>query len=243
MLELSEEQMLEKLQRFSTPTVSNILAAHPQETYCLRLYDPWKERWYTDQSVHCVFPEMGVRVGYAFTLVVSMPDSNFPSLPFTDIIKALYQARKPSIVVCQQEYPSKILNRAGLFGDQCTSVFKACGVTGVITNGPSRDIDEIRGLGIQYIMSGTTPAHGAFSYRSINDVPVSVAGMDVSPGEIVHMDENGACKLPAEKLTDICRNIDGHSAWEKERSKALLSSRTLEETERAFLIKSEDFQE
>ena len=99
----------------------------------------------------------------------------------------------------------------------------------------------MRGLGIQYIMSGTTPAHGTFSYKSIN-VPVSVAGMDVSPREIVHMDENGACKFPVQKLPDICRNIEGHSAWEKVRSKALLSSKTLEETKRAWLIKSKGFQ-
>lgn len=240
MLELSEEQMLEKLERFSTPTVSNIVAAHPERTYCLGLYDAWKEGWYTDQSVHCVFPEMGVRVGYAFTLVVSVPESNFPSLPFTDIIEALHQARKPSILVCQQEYPPEILDRAGLFGDQSTSLFKACGVTGVVTNGPSRDVDGMRGLGIQYIMSGITPAHGVFSYRAVN-VPVSVAGMDVSPGEIVHMDENGACKFPAEKLVDICNNIDAQTTFEEERSEALLSSKTPKETKRAWLIKSGDF--
>ena len=32
--------------------------------------------------------------------------------------------------------------------------------------------------------------------QSVN-VPVSVGGMDVAPGDLIHMDENGAVKFPA----------------------------------------------
>jgi regulator of RNase E activity RraA len=38
-------------------------------------------------------------------------------------------------------------------------------------------------------------------------VPVTVAGMDVAPGEIIHMDENGACKFPAHKLEAVLTNV------------------------------------
>jgi 4-hydroxy-4-methyl-2-oxoglutarate aldolase len=34
-------------------------------------------------------------------------------------------------------------------------------------------------------------------------VPVSIGGMDVAPGEIIHMDENGAVKFPADKLEPV----------------------------------------
>ena len=61
--------------------------------------------------------------------------------------------------------------------------------------------------------------------------------------EIVYIDENGVHKPPAEKLIDVYRSIDKYGAWEKGRSKALLSSGTLEEIERAFLIESENFKE
>ena len=71
MAKLPEEKMLEKLQGFSTPTVANVVATYPKNPHCLHLYDPWKGRWYTDQSVYCIFPEMGRRIGYAFTMVVS----------------------------------------------------------------------------------------------------------------------------------------------------------------------------
>lgn len=74
MVELSEEEILKKLLEFSTPTVANVVATYPDHPLCLKLYDPWRGGWYTDQSVHCVFPEMGRRIGYAFTMVVSVPD-------------------------------------------------------------------------------------------------------------------------------------------------------------------------
>jgi regulator of RNase E activity RraA len=31
--------------------------------------------------------------------------------------------------------------------------------------------------------------------------------MDVAPGEIIHMDENGACKFPANKLAQVLENV------------------------------------
>jgi len=237
MSKLSEEKMLGKLQGFSTPTVANVVATYPENPHCLGLYDPWKGKWYTDQSVHCVFPEMGRRIGYAFTLVVSVPDPKYPSLLFEDLIEALYKAKNPTIVVCQQVYPPEILNKARLFGGQSTVLYKACGAVGVITNGPSGDTDEMRPLGIQYIMSGVTPGHGDFSLRAIN-VPVSVAGMDVTPGDIIHMDEHGAVKFPADKLADVCRNIDALSRGEQEQAKALLAAKNLEELKAAWLKRS-----
>ena len=110
-----------------------------------------------------------------------------------------------------------------------TGDFQPCGTMGwAVTDGPSRDIDEIRQLGVQYIMSGVTPEHGDFAIRAI-EVPVSVAGMDVSPGDIIHMDEHGACKFPANRLADVCKNIDAFSKEEEDEAQALQKTKTLEE--------------
>ena len=59
--------------------------------------------------------------------------------------------------------------------------------------------DEIRPMEFQYLLSGMTLEHGAMAVQAVN-VPVSIAGIDVASGEIIHMDENGACKFPADKL-------------------------------------------
>ena len=228
MTELSEQEMLEKLKEFDTPSITNIVATYPKNPLCLGLYEPWRQNWYTDQSVRCIYPELGRLVGYAVTVVYSLPDPNFNRLTMRDLVEALGKSKRPSIIVIQQDFPPEILPKVGLCGGQMTTMFKACGAVGVITNGPSRDVDEIRPLKFQYIMSGVTPGHGDMAIHAIN-VSVSVAGMDVAPGEIIHMDENGACKFPADRLADIYKNVKELAKAEAERAKKINAAKTVEE--------------
>ncbi len=225
---LSEEEMLAKLRGFDTPTVGNVVATYPGNPLCLGLYDPWRGNWYTDQSVRCIYPELGRRIGYAVTAVYSLSDPKYQRLSLFDVLDALGKSKKPSIVVIKQEFPPEILPRVGLCGGQMTVAFQACGAVGVVTNGPSRDVDEIRPMKFQYLMSGVTSGHGDFGIRAVN-VPVSVAGMDVAPGDIIHMDENGACKFPADRLADICNNVEALVKEEETRIKALSAAKTIEE--------------
>jgi regulator of RNase E activity RraA len=69
----------------------------------------------------------------------------------------------------------------------------------------------------QYIMSGAPPGHGPMAISTIN-IPVSEAGIDVAPGELIQMDENGACKFPADRLADVCKYIDALIKNEEESS-------------------------
>jgi len=230
---LSEKEMLEKLRGFNTPSITNIVATYPDNPLCLSLYEPWRQNWYTDQSVHCLFPELGSTIGYAVTVVFALPNPNYKRWTIIDWLEILAKSKKPSILVIKQDFPPEILPKVGLCGGQITTAFQACGVVGVVTNGPTRDIDEIRPLKLQYLTSGITPGHGEMAISAIN-VPVSVAGMDVSPGELIHIDENGAVKFPADRLADICNNIDAFVAAENTRSEALLTAKTFAEIKAAW---------
>ena len=187
MAKLSEKKMLEELRNFDTPSITNVVATYPQHPLCLGLYNPWSENWYTDQSIRCMYPELGRLTGYAVTCVFGLPDPNYSRLSFMDVIDAMEASRKPTILVFQQKFPPEIAGKVGLSGGNMTSAMKAIGCVGAISNGPSRDLDEIRPMKFQYMLSGITPGHGAMAIHAVN-VPVSVAGMDVSPGEIIHMD-------------------------------------------------------
>jgi len=234
MAKCSEKEMLKKLLKFNTPTVGNVVATYPENPHCLGLYDNWYGRWYTSQKVKCVFPEKGRRIGYAVTLVFSLPDPKVKSYSFIDLIEVLDQAKKPIVVVAQQKFPSDIADSVGLFGGQMTSLMQASGVVGVVTDGPSRDLDEMRELDIQYIMSGTTSGHGDFVISEINTA-VSVAGMDVDPGEIIHMDEHGATKFPADKLEEVYNNIDAFGEEEDNQAKEVLEAKNVDEIKEAWL--------
>ena len=56
---LTESEMLQELREFDTPAVTNVVATYPDSPLCLRLYDPWNDNWYTDQSLRCLYPDDG----------------------------------------------------------------------------------------------------------------------------------------------------------------------------------------
>jgi regulator of RNase E activity RraA len=225
---MTPQEMLQELTKFDTPSVTNVVATYPGNPLCLSLYNPWTQNWYTDQTIRCMYPELGPRAGYAVTCVYGLPDPNFRGLSFMDVIDALDASPKPTILVLQQKFPPEIAGKVGLSGGNMTSSMIAVGCVGCVSNGPSRDIDGVRPMKFQYLLSGVTPGHGAQAVHAVN-VPVSVAGMDVSPGEIIHMDENGAVKFPAGKMEAVLKNLNALRDEEEERIGKLLKARSAAE--------------
>jgi regulator of RNase E activity RraA len=216
MEKMTQQEILSALKDYDTPSITNVLATYPSNPLCLGLYNPWSENWYTDQTIRCMYPELGRTVGYAVTCVYGLPDPGFNRLTFMDVIDALDASPKPTILVLQQKFPPAIAGKVGLSGGNMTSAMKAVGCVGVISNGPSRDIDEIRPMKFQYMLTGVTAGHGAQAVYAVN-VPVSVGGMDVAPGEIIHMDQDGAVKFPADKLEAILTNVKALQKEEADR--------------------------
>ena len=135
---------------------------------------------------------------------------------FMDVLDALDASPKPTVFVFEQKFPPEIQGKVGLAGGNMTTAMQAIGCVGAISNGPSRDIDEIRPMKFQYMLSGITAGHGAQAVHAVN-VPVSVGGMDVAPGEIIHIDENGAVKFPADKLEAVLDKVRALQVEETER--------------------------
>lgn len=201
-------QMLKSLEQYDTPTITNVVATYPgDEKNCLGLYHPWQGKWYTDQTLRCMYPELGRRVGYVVTCVYGLPDPGYKRLGFGDLLRAVGDSPKPVILAVKQNFPPEIKQINGLLGGNMMTAFKSAGVVGVLSDGPSRDIDEVRPLGIQYMLTGVCPGHGDFALQAIN-VPVEICGMAVAPGEVVHMDENGAVKFPAAYIDQIGERAD-----------------------------------
>jgi regulator of RNase E activity RraA len=225
--------MLTELRQFDTPSITNVVATYPGNPLCLGLYNPWTENWYTDQTLRCMYPELGALCGYAVTCVYGLPDPNFKSLTFMDVLDALDASPKPTVLVLQQKFPPAIAGKVGLAGGNMVSAMKAIGCLGLLSNGPSRDVDEVRPMGFQYMLTGISPGHGAQAVQAVN-VPVSVCGMDVAPGEIIHMDENGACKFPASKLEAVLDLAHKLRAEESERMSRLQQATSAAELRAIF---------
>ncbi len=221
--------MFAELRKIDTPTITNVVATYPNKRLCLGLYNPWTENWYTDASIRCMYPDLGPLVGLAVTCVYGLPDPNYSGrLTFMDVIDALDAMRKPTILVIQQRFPPALVAKAGLAGEIMATSMQAVGCVGMISNGPSRDIDAVRKLKFQMLLGGVTAGHGEMAVQAVN-VPVSVGGMDVAPGELIHMDENGAVKFPADRLTSVLANAKAFLDDEAQRLASLRQAKTAAE--------------
>ena len=204
---MTDLEILKELEKFDTPSITNAVATYPKDReLCLGLYDPWLINWYTDQTLKCMYPSLGRKAGVVVTCVVGMPDPCFDRLEWADVFRAINKPGLPVILAIKQDLPENIKMKNGLSGGNLTTAFKASGAIGAISDGPSRDIDEIRPKEFQYMLTGVCAGHGDFTIKAVN-VPVSICGMDIAPGEIIHMDENGAVKFPREVLPKVLENV------------------------------------
>jgi 4-hydroxy-4-methyl-2-oxoglutarate aldolase len=233
MAKTKEQKLLEEIRQFDTPSVTNVVATYPSHPLRLGLYNPLTENWYTDNSLGCWYPELGALAGYAVTCVYGPAEPSFKRLSNLDVYDALDASPKPTILCFQQKFPPEMANKIGLSGGNMTTAMQALGCLGAISNGPSRDIDEIRPMKFQYLVNGVTPGHGAQDVYAVN-VPVHIAGMDVAPGEIVHMDENGACKFPAERLEQVVENLHKLRDEEEERMGKLAKAKNAADVRAIF---------
>lgn len=213
-------ELLHELENYDTPTVTNAVATYPGDTKnCLGLYEPNGINWYTDERIRCLYPSVGPRCGFAVTCVYGVPGPGFSRLQFTDILKEIHKVQGPVILAMKLHAPEKWRRKNALIGGNMMTAFKQLGVVGVVGDGPARDLEEMRPLGVQCLFTGLTAGHGTLPIEAVN-VPVSLCSMDVAPYEIIHMDANGAVKFPAERLEEVLervKRIAAHDAQRQER--------------------------
>ncbi len=193
---------MQKLCDFDTATICNVVATYPESDICLKLYDSWRGEYYTDTSVRCIYPEYNPVCGYAATAWYSDETWENTKLDPWTLYDHLDKTPQPVVLVARQTYSEGLENLAGLFGGMMTTEFRAFGVVGVLTDGPMRDYVEIKETGIQYLATGMTSGHGPVQLRGAG-IPLKIAGMTVAPGDVIHMDQCGACKFPADKLPQV----------------------------------------
>jgi regulator of RNase E activity RraA len=233
--------LIDLLKQFDTPSMTNVLATYPSKTdVCLGLYEPWTTNWYTDSSMKVAYPELGRTVGYAVTVVYGLPDPSFNRLNFGNLLRAMGESPKPIVVCVKQDLPEELKKKNGLAGGQMLTAMKSAGAVAMITDGPSRDLDEIREMKIQYMMAGQSAGHGPLAVKAVN-VPVHLAGMDVAPGEIIHMDENGAVKFPAKYLQEVYDRAILIQQQESEKMAAMAATNDINELIRLMTGKSDRY--
>ncbi len=193
-VELTSEEF-EALRRIDSPTIANAI-------------EPFGVRPYTEgfmgMDIKCMFPELGVTVGYAVTAMVdSQTEGPEPDKRVLwNVIKAIDASPKPAVLVFQDASPRH--SHSCHFGDGLASLAQRVGAIGLITNGGIRDLTGVRALGFQFFAPGVTVSHGNYRYVSAGE-PVEVSGVRIEPGNLIHADENGVLLIPDEIVRDVIR--------------------------------------
>ena len=95
---------------------------------------------------------------------------------------------------------------------------KAFGAVGCVSDGGLRDVVEVRALGgFQYFCPGFVVSHGNPVICDIN-IEVTVAGLMVQPGDLLHGDANGILAVPA----TVAAHVADEAARVREAERELL---------------------
>ena len=81
------------------------------------------------------------------------------------------------------------------FGEVNSNIHKALGCIGIITDGCVRDIDEVRALQFPLWSRSIAVTH-AHCHLEDFEIPVTVGGLRVNPGDLIHADRHGALVIP-----------------------------------------------
>lgn len=104
----------------------------------------------------------------------------------------------------------------GLMGSESSLVGMRLGARGYVSNGGVRDTDEIIIQKVPFwsAMISQTMVQGRLQYDSC-DIPVSVGGVTVNPGDIIVADGDGVIVVPRESALEVARY--GHEEHERDK--------------------------
>lgn len=155
-------------------------------------------------------------VGFAATAVIAGREP--PSEP-PNVLKArrleyfryMAAARQPSLAVIEDvDFP----HCAGAWwGEVHTVVHKGLGLFGALTNGALRDLGDLA-PDFPVIAGSLSPSHGFVHVRAVG-TPVTVFGLAINPGDLVHADRHGALVIPREVWPTLEAAIDRLFAAER----------------------------
>jgi 4-hydroxy-4-methyl-2-oxoglutarate aldolase len=113
---------------------------------------------------------------------------------------------------------------AGCWGGLLTLGAKVRGIAGVVADGPVRDIDEARGYGFAIFTRRLTlhTARGRVVEKGTN-VPITVWGTNVTPGDFVIADRSGVVFIAAADIDRVLDAAEAIAAREAAMAKALLA--------------------
>ncbi|MES2666282.1 MAG: RraA family protein [Pseudomonadota bacterium] len=202
-----DADLLALLRRVDTPTVCNAIEVAQGKRGFNR---------FTRGTMLCSAPDDPPVVGYAVTAQIAAlapPTEDAATIRARRMAyyKAMADAPQPSVAVIEDlDYPACI---GAFWGEVNTTIHKGFGMSGALTNGVMRDLGDMA-PGFPVIAGSIGPSHGFVHVRSVN-APVTLHGLTIAPGDLVHADRHGAVVVPPEVIPMLSAAIAKMQATER----------------------------
>jgi regulator of RNase E activity RraA len=193
------KDLLNLLRSVDTPTVCNAIeVAQGKRGFSA----------FTRGTMLCSAPDAPPVVGYAITAKIQAV--NPPTDP-PEVIRArrmayyksMAEGANPSVAVIEDtDFPHAI---GAFWGEVNTTIHKGFGLSGTLTNGVMRDLGDMA-EGYPVIAGSIGPSHG-FVHVTELGTPVTVFGLDVCQGDLIHADRHGAVVVPPEVVDQLASAI------------------------------------
>lgn len=194
-----KNDLLDLLRSVDTPTVCNAIEVAQGK----RGFNA-----FTRGTMLCSAPNDPAVVGYAVTAKIQ---ALAPPTEAPDVIrarrmayyKAMAEAPSPSIAVIEDtDFPHAI---GAFWGEVNTTIHKGFGMSGTLTNGVMRDLGDM--IDDYPVIAGSIgPSHG-FVHVTELGTPVTIFGLTVNNGDLVHADRHGAVVIPPEVVDQLAAAI------------------------------------
>jgi regulator of RNase E activity RraA len=198
---LPEPADLEALREFDSPTICN----------ALEIVTPARRAMgFTRRPLIAAFPNLKPVVAFARTAIIRSREPHPRSREEATRVRLAYYEQiaaqpQPSIAVIQDiDGPDQ--GFGAFWGEVQSNVHKGLGCVGVVTDGSVRDLDAMAS-GFFVLAGSIMPSH---AYVHLVDFggTVSVAGMTVSPNDVIHADRHGAVVIPHDAVKELPAAVD-----------------------------------
>ncbi len=195
-----DKALLDALRAIDTPTICNALEIVAPER---------RLTGFTTKPLVCPFPDLPPMVGYAKTATIRASHANELAGPEARKQRVAYyeyvaSSPAPGISVIQDLDGAEV-GFGAFWGEVQSTVHKALGLAGVVTDGCIRDIPQWA-PGFQALAGSIAPSHGHVHLAGFGQ-QVRVSGMIVRSGDLIHADRHGAVIIPeavAAKIPAAC---------------------------------------
>lgn len=188
------QELLRALAALDSCTVANVI-----DSMDVRL----RNQGFCDGTIRCMLPELPPVCGYAVTCTVrssATPMEGHSYRDRTDWWNFIQKQPEPRIVVLEDidEKPG-----AGAFiGEIHGAILRALGCVACVTNGAVRSLPSARDEKLQLFASSVVVSH-AFAHLTSLGQPVTVGGLEIKTGDLLHGDLHGVLMIPAEVAEEI----------------------------------------